>query len=62
MERYAEKIRQALPQAVLDIKKDTYAAVEGLRAVYATVDTEECLIVDGCKAFQFDGVMYGGRS
>lgn len=47
MERYAEKIRQALPQAVLDIKKDTYAAVEGLRAVYATVDTEECLIVDG---------------
>ena len=62
MERYAEKIRQALPQAVLDIKKDTYAAVEGLRAVYATADEEECLIVDGCKAFQFDGVMYGGRS
>lgn len=60
MERYAEKIRNALPQAVLDIKKESYAAVEGLRAVYALADSEEYLIVDGCKAFQFDGVMHGG--
>ena len=62
MKRYIEKIITSLPDAVLDIKEYTYAAVEGLRAVYAFVDGEERVLVDGCKAFQFQGEMAGGKS
>lgn len=62
MKRYMEKIRMALPGASLELKEHTYAAVEGLRAVYGIVDGEDRLIVDGCKAFRFIGEMAGGKS
>lgn len=62
MKRYMEKIRTALPKACLELKEHTYAAVEGLRAVYGIVDGEDRLIVDGCKAFRFTGDRVGGKS
>lgn len=62
MERYIEKIRAALPGIEMEIAENTYAAVEGLRAVYAVVKGEDRLIVDGCKAFRFSGEVAGGKS
>lgn len=61
MERYADKIRQILNDSHVEIVMESYAAIEGLRAVYARIDGKDRLIVDGCKAFQFDGVYEGGR-
>ncbi len=62
MKRYMEKIRTALPGVRLELKEYTYAAVEGLRAVYGLVEGEDRLIVDGCKAFRFTGETAGGKS
>lgn len=62
MKRYVEKIQSILTGTPLDIHEDTYAAVEGLRAVYAHVDGQERLIVDGNKSFRFKGDVVGGRS
>ncbi len=60
MDRYIVKIRQAMPDGDIWIKESTYAQTEGLRAIYATAAEKECLIVDGCKAFLFEGEAVGG--
>lgn len=60
MRRYVEKIEQALPGMELDLCPESYAAVEGLRAIYGRVGGRETLIVDGCKAFQFEGETKSG--
>ncbi|KMZ53778.1 tagaturonate epimerase family protein [Dorea sp. D27] len=60
MDRYIEKIRQAMPDGDIWIKESTYAQTEGLRAIYATAAEKECLIVDGCKAFLFEGETVNG--
>lgn len=60
MDRYIKKIRQAVPDGDIWIKESTYAQTEGLRAIYATAEEKECLIVDGCKAFLFEGEAVNG--
>lgn len=60
--RYVEKIESILTETPLDIHEDTYAAVEGLRVIYAHVDGKERLIVDGNKSFRFKGDIAGGKS
>lgn len=60
MDRYIGKIRQAMPDGDIWIKESTYAQTEGLRAIYATAAEKECLIVDGCKAFLFEGEAVNG--
>jgi len=60
MDRYIGKIRQAMPGGDIWIKESTYAQAEGLRAIYATAAEKECLIVDGCKAFLFEGEAVDG--
>ena len=62
MKRYFEKIETCLAGADVKLKEDTYSSIEGLRAVYGVINKEEALIVDGCKAFRFDGAMWGGKS
>lgn len=60
MDRYIEKIRQAMPGAPVMPAGNTYAQTEGLRAIYAVIEEKECLIVDGCKAFLFEGEALNG--
>lgn len=61
MERYFEKITKCMIGINVQVDDDTYAAIEGLRAVYAIVDGKEKVIVDGACAFQFEGEMFGGE-
>lgn len=61
MERYLEKITKCMQGIHVQVDDETYAVVEGLRAIYAKVEGEERVIVDGACAFQFSGRMYGGE-
>ncbi len=61
MERYFEKITKCMMGTRLQVDDETYTAVEGLRAVYAIVEGNEKVIVDGACAFQFEGEMFGGQ-
>lgn len=60
MDRYIEKIRQAMPGSDVWLKESTYTQTEGFRAVYGTAGGRECLIADGCKAFLFEGDIING--
>lgn len=61
MERYLEKITKCMWGIRVQVDDETYAAVEGLRAIYGIVEGKEKMIVDGACAFQFSGQMYGGE-
>lgn len=60
MKRYLEKITNCMMGICVQVDDETYAAVEGLRVIYAIVENQKKLIVDGACAFQFVGIMYGG--
>lgn len=61
MERYFKKMAKCMNGVNLKVDDETYSAIEGLRAIYAIVDGEEKLIVDGACAFCFEGEMFGGE-
>lgn len=61
MKRYFEKMAKCMSGVSLKVDDETYSAIEGLRAIYAIVDGEEKLIVDGACAFCFEGEMFGGE-
>ena len=62
MKRFVEKIRTILPSQTPELYPVTYSSVEGLRVICSKADGQLCVIVDGSKAFRFEGRQLGGPS
>ncbi len=60
MERYFEKITKCMVGTEVKVDDESYIVVEGLRVIYAYVESHPAAIVDGACASQFTGRLYGG--